>query len=146
MKTNYFYSTLASELSCLCRAAEAPSREGAEEAYSACKDLHKAFSLRLFRDFITPAQRDDLYALSAAILSVFPSLILSVRCCEGERNLIARSAALFLPLRWDENVLRIGEKLSALWGEGLCSPPARACRRDFEFLFDVTVKAVLNNV
>lgn len=146
MKTNYFYATLTSELAALCRAAAAISEREIAEQYDACKELHRAFCLRLFRDFVTPSDRGDLYDVSASILSLFLPLMGLFSCSEGERGKISRSAELFLPLRFDASALRFTEDLASLWGSASCSVGARNCRMGFESLAHSLIRLAVNNV
>lgn len=146
MKTNFFYATITKELSHLCCAAEMLTSEAVRKESISCQSLHKTLCLRLFRDFITPMSRNDLYAVSSAILAVFSPLASCVGSSEGERERIFRAASLFLPLRWDESILAVEEELLHIFPEEIQGRRSPFCASAFIHLSRVMIGASLNNV
>ncbi len=127
MKKNYFYATLQEEFSLLLKAARTDSHEEIERLKETCYQRHKSLCLHLFREFITPVDREDLYAISSSIFSVFSSVFL---LSATERKIAEQSVLLLscAPFRFDETPLRRREDLWDLWGEiPRRSPAAQRC-------------------
>lgn len=116
MKKNYFYTTVQEEFSLLLKATQTSLKEEIERLQIVCYQRHKTLCLHLMRDFITPIAREDLYAVSWGICSVFRSL-LSLN--ETDRGLAEKSVLLLSaePFRFDETPLRRREDLWDIWGD-----------------------------
>lgn len=128
MKKNYFYAALQEEFSLLLKATRTHSAEESENLKSTCYQRHKSLCLHLLRDFITPVDREDLYEISSAIFSVFPT----VSALSDTDRKIAEQSVLLLscdPFRFDETPLRRREDLRDLWGD--CSRRSSAAQQCF---------------
>ncbi len=114
MKKNYFYATINEEFSLLRIAVTASSKEEIFQAQRHCSQRHQSLCLRLFRDFITPLDRKDLYALSDGILEVFPTLF---SLTNGEKSELEPSVSLLSsdPFRLDVSALHRREEFLSLW-------------------------------
>ncbi len=127
MKKNYFYATIQEEFAFLLKATQTDSEEEIQRLQRACYQRHKSLCLHLLRDFITPVNREDLYEVSSAIFSVFPTLS---SLCKTERKTAEQSVLLLScdPFRPDETPIRRREDLWDLWGSSVGrSSPAQAC-------------------
>ncbi len=116
MKKNYFYTTLQEEFSLLLKAARARSSSEIEALERTCFHRHKTLCIHLLRDFITPVAREDIYAVSQAIFSVFSTLS---ALSEPDRSRAEKSVLLLStdPFRMDETPLRRREDLWDLWAD-----------------------------
>ncbi len=114
MKKNYFYTTIAQEFSLLLATLDPKGETEVHDAYRRCLDCHKTLSLHLFRDFITPADRGDLYSLSLGILEVFPTLF-SLPLSEKSKILPSVRLLSATPFRFDESALQRRTDFLALW-------------------------------
>ena len=115
MKKNYFYTIMQEEFSLLLKGTKTESSEEIQRLQETCYQRHKTLCLHLLRDFIAPVNREDLYEVSSAIFSVFPTLF---PLSEKERKCAEQSVLLLScePFRLDETPLRRREDLWDLWG------------------------------
>ncbi len=146
MKKNYFYTTMQEEFSLLLSAVRAASKEEMETAQKTCFSRHKGLCLHLLRDFITPIQREDLYEISSAIFSVFPTV---VSLSSAERILAEQSVLLLSsdPFRFDETSLRRRETLWEIWEErSSLSSGGRECFFALDRLAEKLFVAAVKNV
>ena len=145
MKKNYFYTTIQEEFSLLLKATQTSFKEEIERLQIACYQRHKALCLHLMRDFITPIAREDLYAVSWGICSVFQSLF---SLTEEDRKLAEKSVLLLSaePFRFDETPLRRREDLWDVWGDPFRrSSTSRECFFSLDSLSERLLLAAVRN-
>ena len=140
MKKNFYFALLEEELVWLKRAVS----EDFFESERTCRHRHKILVSRLFRDFMTPIERRDLYAISAGILALFSSLAEIGVLASDEKSLVLRSVELFIPIPLDERVISLQEEFNRMWESS--SRKLSCLRSGFEELFRCIVIAALNSV
>lgn len=145
MKKNYFYVILQEEFSLLLKATRADSSDQIEELKTTCFQRHKTLCLHLLRDFITPVSREDLYAVSSGILSVFSTIS---ELSATDRNIAEQSVLLLSvdPFRFDETPLRRRDDLWDLWGDlSHRSVAARTCFSALDILSERLLITAIKN-
>lgn len=103
MKKNYFYTAIQEELSLLRNIAFGKSRSEVTASGVSLLRCHESFMRRLFREFITPLDRKDLYAVSRSITQAaicFGSNFPDSRPLREAVRTLAEA-----PLRFDEGIL-----------------------------------------
>lgn len=145
MKKNYFYATVGEEFSLLLSALRARNEGEIFSHRQACVARHTALCRRLLTDFITPVEREDLYAVSKGILAVFSSISgLSDReRTAAEQGVMLLSAA---PFRFDASVLRRREELERIFAS--VSHPSSAgkdCFRALDRLCEIFIVTAVKN-
>ena len=145
MKKNYFYRTLEEELGLLRDVLSAPDGPAAEGLFRRCEKKHRDYCLRLFREFITPLDRGDLYSLSNGILCLFFRFLGAHRWSASDRAEALESVNLFLPLPLGEQVLPIRDACAERVARGKRSGREDLFRSDFLALSDLFLIASLHN-
>ena len=116
MKKNYFYATVEEEFMLLSRiCAETPVSD-AQEVARQIKQRHFALCRRLIGDFVTPAERVDILAISEGICRVADALKASPLPASELRR-VRESAALLgtSPFRFDGSAVSRREQFLTLW-------------------------------
>lgn len=148
MKKNYFYANLNEQFSLLESAVLVLEKEEVSRLYKVCCERQKALCRHLLRDFITPVARENIYAISAAILNVFPLLSQASWGSAEEKKMLEQSVLLLSadPFRFDESALRRIESLHAIWGDlSFCSEPARLCFSALDNIAEALLLTAIEN-
>lgn len=132
------------EISLLSEAVCAPSEER-RSLLVRCRAEHERLCARLFRDFITPIAREDLFLISDALCRLLRLL------CTGEptadqRAWFSRCAALVRDVRFDASARCFALQSDRLSGEAPCGPLAEAWRAEWSGLCRRITVAALRNV
>lgn len=143
MKKNYFYTVIQEELSLLRQGV--CSRDASE--VSACKrkvqQRHEAMTLRLFREFITPLDRQDLYEISRSVVEAFSPISngfsASKALCDAVEVLATE------PLRLDSGILSRYDRFCAFRDQGGGNREEVLCFRCLDQIFYAMIKAALGN-
>ena len=145
MKKNYFYRTLEEELGLLRDAVSAADLPAAEALFCRCGKKHEAFCLRLFREFVTPLDRGDLYALSQGILCLFPRFLGACRWNPSDRAEALETVDFFLPLPLGERALQVRSVCAERVKRGKTAGREDLFRSDFLALAELFLMASLRN-
>lgn len=145
MKKNYFYAIIQEEFSLLLAACRTENAQEIHDLQTTCFQRHKTLCLHLLKDFITPIEREDLYAVSSKIFAVFSTLF-SLSPSErksAEQSVLLLSAS---PFRFDETQLRRREDLWDLWENSKRrSPNAQECFYAMDCLAESFLIAAVKN-
>jgi hypothetical protein len=145
MKKNYFYAIIQEEFALLLAASRTENLQEIHDLQNTCLQRHKSVCVHLLKDFITPMQREDLYAVSSKIFAVFSTLF---RLSSSERKCAEQSVLLLsaTPFRFDETPLRRREDLRDLWkNTPHHSPNAQACFYALDSLAESLLIAAIKN-
>lgn len=145
MKKNVFFALLEEELVWLKRAASSDFSETPSQCEETCRNRHKTLVLRLFRDFMTPLERRNLYGISLGILELFSRLRQCGPLSSAESDLFLRTVDLFLPLSFDERILSLAETFDQAWTVSVLPRKLYGLRDGFSELFRLVTVAALDH-
>lgn len=144
MKKNVFFALLEEELVWLKRAVSPDFPDSPAQCEETCRNRHKVLVLKLFRDFMPPLERRNLYGISRGILALFRCLSQGGPLSSRETDLVLRSVDLLLPLSFDERVLSAEDSFDRMW-EISSSRKLNALREGFSELFRLVTVAALDH-
>lgn len=131
MKKNYFYATVEEEFLLLSRSCSEPPALDIQEVVRLVKQRHFALCRRLIGDFVTPAERVDILAISEGICGVADAMR-SVPLPAPDLRKVWESVTLLgtAPFRFDTSAVSRREEFLKLWS----SPPSRDAETVFSAL------------
>jgi hypothetical protein len=145
MKKNFFFALLEEEFLLLKRAVAPDFPDSFATCEETCQHRHEILLSRLFRDFMTPLDRRNLYGISRGILGAFSLLRGCGPLSAEETDLILRTVDLFLPLSFDERVLALEREFFRLWNSPSLSRRMEHCREGFSELVRLVTVAALDH-
>ena len=145
MKKNVFFALLEEELEWLKRAASPEFSDSPSQCEEVCRNRHKALVLRLFRDFMPPLERRNLYGISLGILELFSCLRQCGPLSSEEADPVLRAVDLLLPLPFDERILSLQEAFDRTWSTSTLPRKLYSLRKGFSELFRLVTVAALDH-
>ncbi|MBP3299965.1 MAG: hypothetical protein J6M34_00480 [Clostridia bacterium] len=146
MKKNFFFALLEEEFVWLKRAVSPEFPDSPVDCEEICRSRHEILVSRLFRDFMTPLERRNLYGISLGILGMFSLFRGCGPFSAGETDLFLRTVDLFLPLSFDERVLALEREFCRQWNSPSLSRRMQFCREGFSELVRLVTVAALDHV
>lgn len=115
MKKNYFYATVAEEFALLSRACACGEQVDRSDLLRVAKQRHFALCRRLIGDFVAPAERVDILAISEGICRALEALC-RADCTPSDLRRMGDCAALLgaTPFAFDVSAVARREEFLAL--------------------------------
>jgi len=114
MKKNYFFSALQEELDLLRKGILTGGMPELRTLTVRCSAVHEALCRRLFREFVVPLDRGDLFLISQGICRVFFGLSNLHGWGEENQETMMEAVGLFTPLPLGESALSVAARCQDL--------------------------------